>query len=65
MNPTITAALANQRHAQFVADAVEFRRSHAARLPRPHRRNGVRSERRQTIRRPVNAFNSWLAAGQL
>lgn len=65
MNPTITAALANQRHAQFVADAVEYRRSHAARLPRPNRRNGVRAERQRTFRHPFNGFNAWLAAGQL
>ena len=65
MNPTITAALANQRHAQFVADAVEFRRSHAARLPRPGRRVAARTHRERTVRRPLNAFHTWLAAGQL
>jgi hypothetical protein len=65
MNPTITAALANQRHAQYLADAAEFRRSHAARLPRPNRRNSVPTSRERTIRRPLNAFHTWLAAGQL
>ena len=65
MNPTITAALANQRHAQFVADAAEFRRSHAARLARPSRRNAVPASRERTVRRPLNAFTQWIAAGQL
>lgn len=65
MNPTVTAALATQRHAQLLADAVDFRRSHAARLPRPGRRVSARSQREHTIRRPFNAFQAWIAAGQL
>jgi hypothetical protein len=65
MNPTITAAIANQRHTQLVADGLEFRRSHAARLPRPSRRSGLRWSREHAVRRPLTAFNSWIAAGQL
>jgi hypothetical protein len=65
MNPTITAEIANQRHAQFIADAVDYRRSRAARMPRPARRNGVRRGHERTTRRPLNAFHAWLAAGQL
>ena len=64
MHPTITAAIANQRHAQLVAEAADYRRSHAARLPKPGRRVGPRVEGDRVGRRGF-IFQRWLAAGQL
>jgi hypothetical protein len=64
MNPTITAAIANQRHAQLVADALDYRRSHAARLPRHGRRVGPRVGADRVGRRSFSIHN-WLTTGQL
>lgn len=65
MNPTVTASLAAQRHAELVNQAADHRRAAAARLPRPRRRLAPAQHRARSYRRPLNAFNAWLAAGQL
>jgi hypothetical protein len=66
MYPTITAAIANQRQADLIAEAEQFRRARAARAARlnrlPSTRRGGLSG---AVSRPIRVFSSWLTLGQL
>jgi hypothetical protein len=67
VNQILAASIANQRRAQLIDDAQEYRRAHAARLSRPARsRTGtIPNVGRRLVFAPVDAFRSWLAAGML
>jgi hypothetical protein len=65
MTASITAAVANQRNAELVAEADARRLILAARDGRPHRESSRRSQTRRFRRRPLTALASWIGAGQL
>lgn len=65
MNTTIAAAVANQRHAEFVAEAESRRLVSLAREGRAHRASSRHVHTLRFRRRPFTAVYSWFAAGQL
>ncbi|HEV7193776.1 MAG TPA: hypothetical protein VGN35_11300 [Jatrophihabitantaceae bacterium] len=65
MNASIAAAVANQRHAEMVADAESRRTVLLAREGRPHRASSRHVHTLRFRRRPFAAVYSWFAAGQL
>ncbi|MCU1656333.1 MAG: hypothetical protein JWO57_989 [Pseudonocardiales bacterium] len=65
MNAYFANNIADQRHAEMLAEAEAYRRSHSRRrahAPRPARQH---SSARRFVVRPVAAFQTWLGAGQL
>jgi hypothetical protein len=64
MSSHTTAALAEQRRQQLLAEVTSYRHARAVRAQRAHRPS-PRPTRRRTVPRPMVAFQTWLAAGQL
>lgn len=66
MNATISAAIANQRHAELVAQAEARRAVASARIARNTRpATDGQGSSLPLRRRPMAAVFSWIAAGQL
>jgi hypothetical protein len=67
MHPTITAAIAKQRHADLIAEAEQIRRARAHRATRSKQtRRSTRSSRLlSVVSRRIGPFSHWLAGGQL
>jgi hypothetical protein len=65
MNASITAAVAEQRTAEYISDAASRRLVQTARDARPHRASSRHATAQRLRRRPLTAFHRWLAAGQL
>lgn len=65
MNATISAEIANQRHAELVAQAAAYRASAEARRGRRPQASATRADGPLRRRRPVAAVFQWIAAGQL
>lgn len=60
-----TTALAEQRRQDLLAEATYFRQTRAYRTQRAHRPSSRPTRSRRTLTRPMVAFLTWLAAGQL
>lgn len=66
MNTTLSAAVANQRHAELVARAEAQRQANAVRQARrSHRASSRQGQAIRLRRRPFAALSCWFAAGQL
>lgn len=66
MYATISAEMANQRHAEFVAQAEARRAVQLARGQQRGSRSSAPSSGAVRVRRsPISAVFTWIAAGQL